>query len=242
MQNIIVEYKLIGGETLPVPGKSPKIVPVEAVLTRGYWLAKYEVTQSEWKQVMHSEPWRGQENTEEGATCPATFVSWNDVVAFCKKLTVLERRSGRLPDGWEYRLFTEAQWEHACRAGTDTTFSFGDDDSDLGQFAWFSGNAAKAGERYAHPVGQKMANPWGIFDMHGNVYEWCRDTYAADLPGGRDPEVDLNIEPNVTRRVHRGRGWGAPASGCTSAIRYNHSPLARVDSLGFRVALIPSAK
>ncbi len=242
MQNVIVEYQNIGGETLPVPDKPPKIVPVNAVLTRGYWIGKYEITQFEWKQVMKSETWKGQENTQENATCPATFVSWNDAVAFCTELTRLERRAGRLPRGWEYGLPSEAQWEHACRAGTETKFCFGDDDSNLGQYAWFSGNAAKVGERYAHAVGQKQANAWGICDMHGNVYEWCRDTYTEHLPGGRDPEVNLNIEQNVTRRVHRGGGWGAPANGCRSAVRYDHSPLARVDSLGFRVALIPSAK
>lgn len=242
MENIKIEYQNTGGETLPVPGQSPEIVPVKVVLTRGYWIGKYEITQSEWKQVMQSEPWKGQENTKEGADFPATFVSWNDAVDFCAKFSAREATAGRLPGGWEYRLPTEAQWERACRAGTETKFSFGDDQSKLGRYAWFRGNAAKIGERYAHQIGQKTANRWGIFDMHGNVYEWCRDTHTEDLPGGRDPEVNRNEEPDVTRRVHRGGGWGAPAGGCSSAQRYDHSPLARVDSLGFRVALSRSAE
>lgn len=240
MENITIEYQNVAGESLPVPGKAPGITRVNAVLTHGYWIGKYEVTQSEWKQVMHSEPWKEQQNASEGPNFPATFISWNDAVDFCTRLTAQEHTSGRLASRWEYSLPTEAQWERACRAGTETRFSFGDDEADLGQYAWFSGNAAKAGESYAHPIGQKKSNPWGLFDMHGNVYEWCRDTYSADLPGGRDPEVNRNVEPNVTRRVHRGGGWGTPATGCSSAIRYDHSPLARVDSLGFRVALSAS--
>jgi hypothetical protein len=109
--------------------KTTIIRPVKVALMKGYWLGKYEVTQSEWKEVMGTEPWKGQEFTKEGADYPATFVSWNDAIHFCRKLTERERQAGRLSNGWEYTIPTEAQWERACRARTTTIFSFGDDDS-----------------------------------------------------------------------------------------------------------------
>ncbi|HEY3963196.1 MAG TPA: formylglycine-generating enzyme family protein [Planctomycetaceae bacterium] len=162
---------------------------VDVALTEGFWLGKYEVTQSEWKQVMPTEPWKGQRFTKEGADYPATFVSWDDSMQFCRKLTERERQGGRLSDDWEFTLPTEARWERACRAGTETKFSFGYDDAKLGDYAWYVDNAQKAGESYAHPVGQKKANPWGLCDMHGNVNEWCREVYTEALPSGRDPDV-----------------------------------------------------
>lgn len=237
MENVELELYSTGDERLPVPNQTPRIIPVEVMLTQGYWIGKFEVTQSEWKQVMNTEPWKGQERTKEGAHFPATYVSWHDAVGFCRTLTALERRADRLPNEWEYALPTEAQWERACRAGTTTKFSFGNDVSNLSDYAWFSGNAARIGEKYAHEIGQKKANPWNIYDMHGNVYEWCRDSYLENLTGGRD----LQAKPDAgdSRRVHRGGGWGGTPVGCSSAFRHNQSPNARVDSLGFRVALCP---
>jgi formylglycine-generating enzyme required for sulfatase activity len=104
-----------------------------------------------------------------------------------------------LPNGWEYRLPTEAQWEYACRAGTTTTYCFGDDPKQLGDYAWYKDNA----EARTHAVGQKKANAWGLHDMHGNVWEWCRDAYQGKLPGGEDPEVRAG-----SYRVFRGGSWG----------------------------------
>ncbi len=216
-----------------------KITPVKAFVTRGYWLGRYEVTQSEWKQVMETEPWKDKPPTPEGDDFPATFVSWKGAMLFCKWLTDQEREAGGLPATWEYTLPTEAQWERACRAGTETKFSFGDDMTKLGEYAWFQDNAGKAGEQYGHRVGQKKPNPWGLHDMHGNVMEWCRDWWSGKLPGGRDPDVTENDVAGSEARVFRGGGWHNPAGGCRSAIRSGTTPQTRSHILGFRVALSP---
>jgi len=223
----------------PKPWQTTKIVPVKVFLTKGYWLGKCEVTQSEWKKVMKSEPWKGKESTKEGADYPATFVSWNGASEFCRKLTEQQRKAERLSNDWEYTLPTEAQWERACRARTETSFSFGDDESKLSDYAWFTENAgSKAGESYAHRVGQQKPNPWGFYDMHGNVWEWCRDIYTRKLPGGRDPEVEPDGKTGRENRVYRGGCWTNVAPDCRSAIRsWSMQPGYRNYTLGFRVAL-----
>ncbi len=215
------------------------ITPVKVVLTQGYWLGKYEITQAEWKALMKTEPWKDQPNTKEGADFPATFVSWDDATDFCRKLTEQERKAGRLSKDWEYTLPTEAQWERACRARTETKYSFGDDESKLGDYAWIPDNTLNAGEKYAHQVGQKKANAWGLFDMHGNVWEWCRDRYTEKLPGGRDPEVNPDEKPRESLRVRRGGGW-VRAAYCRSATRKGAEPFGCWPVVGFRVALSPA--
>jgi formylglycine-generating enzyme required for sulfatase activity len=224
------------GEPAPEPRKRTAITPVKVFVTKGYWLGKFEVTQSEWKQVMATEPWQGKECTKEGDDFPATCVTWGEAIEFCRKLTELEQKAGRVPGGWEYTLPTEAQWERACRAGTKTNFSFGDEESKLGEYAWFSDNAARAGEEYAHRVGQKKPNPWGLHDMHGDVREWCRDWYGVKLPGGREPEVTKG----GALRVIRGGSWSNVARGCRSAERFWYDPSNQYVLLGFRVALSSS--
>jgi formylglycine-generating enzyme required for sulfatase activity len=211
---------------------------VKVFLTQGYWLGKYEVTQSAWKEVMNTEPWIGQKFTKDGDNFPATYVSWHDAMAFCRKLTEQERKAGRLPEGWLYTLPTEAQWDRACRVRTETRFHFGDEASRLGDYEWFADNSFKAGERYAHQVGQKKPNPWGLYDMHGIVWEWCRDMYTAKLPGGREPEV---TEKGLGRVV-RGGCWIGIAENCWSANRGQLGSTYRDSYLGFRVALSPPGK
>jgi formylglycine-generating enzyme required for sulfatase activity len=210
-----------------------EIPAVNVFLRRGYWLGRYEVTQAEWKQVTATELWKGKRFAKEGDDLPAAYVSWNDAMKFCSKLTEQERQASRLPDGWEYTLPTEAQWERACRARTETVFSFGDDESQLGEYAWFEENALMANEPYAHRVGQKEPNPWGLHDMHGNVWEWCRDFYAEKLPGGIDPQVT----EKASHRVARGGSWRHDASLCHSAFRGRSPPGVRAGRIGFRVAL-----
>lgn len=234
-------------ETKSVADRPPGGDQVEVTLTRGIWLGKYEVTQGEWKQVMRTEPWTDKDLVEEtaddfpkaGADFPATFVSWNDAVAFGRKLTELERQAGRLPDGWEYTLPTAAEWESACRAGTKARFSFGDDESQLGEYAWYGHNAASAGEFSPHPVGQKRPNAWGLHDMHGNVSEWCRDWYRDELPGGRDPEVKTR-PGQYDCHVLRGGNWGGTANSCRSSNHWGEAQASRSSRSGFRVALSPA--
>lgn len=223
------------GEPVPQPRVTTKVTPVRAFLTRGYWIGKFEVTQAEWKQVMATEPWNGKPFHKAGDDHPVTWVNWDDSMAFCRKLTAQEREAGRLPAGWEYTLPTEAQWERACRARTDTVFSFGDDESKLGDYAWFRANAMDQGQQFVQPVGRKKPNPWGLYDMHGNVFEWCRDVYAQKLPGGRDPETS----GDGPFRIFRGGSWCVDGSYCRSADRSWPKPNRDYAAIGvgLRVAL-----
>jgi formylglycine-generating enzyme required for sulfatase activity len=214
-----------------------KVTPVKALVTIGYWLGRCEVTQSEWKQVMATEPWKGKVHAEEGDDFPAAWITWDEAIDFCSKLTDQERKADRLPDGWEYTLPTEAQWERACRARMETRFSFGDDESKLGEYAWFLDNASRVGEQFPHRVGLKKPNEWGLYDMHGNVWEWCRDWHAVRLPGGRDPLVIGKGQGKGSSRVFRGGSVIDVPVNCRSAIRSFNSPTFRVFGVGFRVAL-----
>ena len=189
---------------------------------------------------MGTTPWSGKEGVKEGDDYPATYIDWNDATEFCRKLTARESQAGRLPQGYFCALPTEAQREYACRAGTTTAYSFGNDRSALGDYAWWGGMKGEGSckmERYAHRVGQKKPNPWGFYDLHGNLWEWCRDCYAEKLPGGTNPLVASGSD-----RVIRGGGWGSQTRGCRSAIRDYNRPGGRDCFLGFRVALVPADK
>jgi len=213
---------------------------VRVTLTKPFGLGKYEVTQGQFKKVMDTEPWNGAGFVEvkTDKDCPATYISWDDATAFCEKLTAIERKAGKLSADEEYRLPTEAQWEYACRAGTTTAFSFGDDVSQLGEYAWFEGNADDAGEQYAHKVGLKKPNPWGLHDMHGNLLEWCSDWHDKKLSGGVDP-----VGPGGgSYRSLRGGGWWDYPGLCRSASRSRIVRSYSGLSLGFRVARSQSVK
>ena len=138
-------------------------------LTRDFWFGKYEVTQGEYAVLMGKNPshFPGDPNR------PVEKLSYFDAVNYCAALTKRERDAGRLPVGYEYRLPSEAEWEYACRAGTTNLFSFGDAVTEAGQYAWTAENS----ESVTHPVGQKRPNPWGLHDIHGNVWEWCLDWF-----------------------------------------------------------------
>jgi len=173
---------------------------------------------------------------KEGDNFPATYLSWENAMAFCAKLTARERKAGRLPADWEYTLPTEAQWEYACRAGTKTLYSFGDNPFLLPEYAWFHNNAWAVDERYAHAVGRKKPNAFGLHDMHGNVNEWCRDGWHKELPGGIDPFVESKDD----HRVICGGSIRRPDVLCQSAIRDGEHGVDRtnfIGDIGFRVAL-----
>jgi formylglycine-generating enzyme required for sulfatase activity len=203
---------------------------VDVTLTKSFYLGKTEVTQGQWRAVMGTTPWKGKSFVKEGDNYPATYLSWEDAQAFCKKLS--EKENGK------YRLPTEAEWEYACRGGSTTRFSFGDNEAQLGGFAWYDRNADAIGEEYAHEVGKKQANSFGLHDMHGNVWEWCEDVYAAKLQGGMDPLVSSG----GSHRVVRGGSWLSEASRCRSALRGRFAPDYRRDYLGFRVARVPGSQ
>jgi len=212
--------------------------PVDVSLTQGFWLGQHEVTQAEWQRVMKTSPWHAKSYVTEGDTYPATYVSWSEAMKFCEQLSQQERIARRLPSRWQYALPTEAEWEYACRAGTKSRFSFGDNESDMAEYAWFDKNAWEMSEEPAHAVAQKKANPWGLDDMHGNVWEWCRDWYAAELRGGADPSGPSE----GLERVARGGSWFIPAGLCRSALRMRFDPSSRSYVVGFRVAIVRSDK
>ena len=219
-------------------GRYDNETQVQVTLTKGFWLGQTEVTQSQWQRVMHTTPWNGKEEVKEGGNYPATFVSWDDAMRFCEELTKTERRAGRMPAGWKYTLPTEVQWEYACRTGTKTRFSFGDDASKLTDYGWFGGvgGGNAEDEEYAHPVGQKKPNPWGLYDMHGNVEEWCRDNFVRDVPGGRDPELSAG----GSYRVFRSGSWVHRYRQCRSAARNGFEPNWKFSDQGFRLAAVQS--
>jgi len=209
---------------------------VAVTLTKPFGLGKTEVTQGQWKSVMGTEPWYGQDLVKADKDRPATNVSCDDATEFCQKLTEIERKSGKLKANEEYRLPTEAEWEYACRAGTETAFPFGNDESKLGEYGWFNGNTGS--QQYTHKVGLKKPNPWGLYDMHGNVWEQCSDQYGEDLAGGTDP-----VGPKGdSSRVVRGGSWRGDPADCRSAGRGGNKKSNRLNNSGFRVARSQSAR
>jgi formylglycine-generating enzyme required for sulfatase activity len=227
---------------------------VPVTLRHGFWMGKYEVTQSQWKQVTGTtlreqrsrDPGQPRpvgdgttrDHVGEGPDHPIYYTSHADAEEFCLKLTEAERQASRLEPGWEYRLPSEAQWEFACRAGTTTATAFGDQLSSTQ--ANFDGtkpfNGAPTGP-YLHettPVGRYPANGWGLHDMHGNVWEWCRDGFI-DAPRGGDDPVEA---PSSSRRTYRGGCWHNPGLLCLSARRGWGQVGDRGSGLGFRVALV----
>ena len=202
--------------------------PVRKVnITKPFYLGKYEVTQEQWEAVMGSNPSRFK-----GPKNPVEQVSWDDCQAFLAKL---DAKMGR--QGGRFALPTEAQWEYACRAGSTTRYCFGDNESQLGEYAWFDGNSGGQ----THPVGEKKPNTWGLYDMHGNVWEWCQDWYGGYQENS--PADDPTGPADGSDRVNRGGGWSIDAGGCRSASRYFYQPGIRSYILGFRVcSLVPADK
>ncbi|HEY5914224.1 MAG TPA: formylglycine-generating enzyme family protein [Verrucomicrobiae bacterium] len=210
------------------PDESPQ---TQVTFTRGYWIERYEVTQEEYTAVIGT-----NHSTFNGDTNqPVEQVAWFDAVTYCVRLTLRERAAGRVPAGYEYRLPTEAEWECAARAGTTTRFPFGDDltYTILPDYAWFAGDSGGA----AHDVGGKKPNPWGIYDMSGNVWEWCADWYGP-YPGGA--VTDPAGASTGTSRVMRGGSWHFAAGDSRPADRNFNVPDFMSFGIGFRVVLGPA--
>jgi len=227
-------------------------------LSKGFYMQTTEVTQDQWHAIMGTRPWSGERAVRNNADCPAVYVTWNDCQNFIRRLNQKEGTN-------KYRLPTEAEWEYACRAGSTTTYHFGESEEDLntyqplawripweldsierlrgiisfyesdsvlGDYAWYFSNTWDAGEKYAHTVGNKKANAWGLYDMHGNVREWCEDWYG-DYPTGHvtDPKGPFSGKYHV--HVLRGGGWNSTARGCRAALR--GKPALQWDEIRFRI-------
>ncbi len=204
----------------------------EVTISKDYYLGVYEVTQAQYEKVMGKNPSRfqgaivGNENTD----LPVEDVSWDDAVAFCKKLSDLpeEKKAGRV-----YRLPTEAEWEYACRAGSKTAYSFDDEEGLLPEYGWSYRNSSDR----THTVGLLEANSWGLYDMHGNVFEWCSDCFGEYPTGAVSDPTGRKVG---SFRVFRGGSWRHDAAHCRSAYRQGSYPTYRYDLVGFRLALSPS--
>ena len=203
----------------------------EVTFSRGYWLGQTEVTQEQWQPLMEENP---LPSYFKGSDRPVEWIGWVSAMDFCRKLTEREHAAGRLPDRYGYTLPTEAQWEYACRAGTTGPYA-----GDLGAMAWYEVN----GGQQTHPVGQKQPNAWGLYDMHGNVWEWCLDSYGG-YPGGHvvDPRPDPTTGPTaIAARMIRGGAWNSSAGQCRSATRHRLGLNYTGGSVGLRVALVPQS-
>jgi formylglycine-generating enzyme required for sulfatase activity len=196
-------------------------------LTHDFWLNRYEVTQDEYQGLMGSNP---SHFTNGALNCPVEKVSYYDALNYCARLTERERQARRLPANWQYRLPTEAEWEYACRAGSTNFFSFGDSPSEAHHFAWTSENS----EGRTHPVGGKRPNSWGLYDVHGNVWEWCSDWFEPYPPRDlRDPSGPATGQ----FKVFRGGGWNQEIQFARAPNRFMMSPSNGIYFVGFRVAL-----
>lgn len=203
----------------------------QVTLTRGYWLGRTEITQAQWQTVARHLPIYANiplPSYFRGSDRPVEQVTWEMAALFCARINEVERAAGRVPPGYEYRLPTEAEWEYACRAGT-TAHHAGKPD----EIGWHDRNSGQS----THPVGQKKPNAWGLYDMHGNVGEWCNDWYAP-YPGGQ--VQDPAGPQNGIYRVHRGAG-ATSTTGSSSALRRVYAkPSIGSKFVGLRLALGPA--
>lgn len=191
----------------------------KVTISKPFQLGKYEVTQGQWAAVMGNNP-----SSFKGRTYPVENVSWEEAQEFIKRLNKMEKTT-------RYRLPTEAEWEYAARAGTNTAWSFGDDPKDMDRFGWYSRNA----EDSTHPVGRKEANAWGLHDMHGNVWEWVQDRYDKDYYAN-SPEIDPAGPEKGTFRINRGGSWIYNSDYARCAFRHPNRAGLKRSRVGFRLA------
>ena len=213
-----------GLKMVPIPGGSFMMgsndgdddeKPVHQVTLSSFSMSATEITQAQYEAVMGTNP-----SSFKGDKLPVEQVSWDDAMEFCRKLS---SKTGR-----KYRLPTEAEWEYACRAGTTTKYYSGSSENGLSGSGWYRENSGTK----THPVGQKAPNSWGLYDMHGNVWEWCSDWYGKySNENATNPQGALS----GSYRVDRGGGWSDNAGLCRAAYRGNGDPNRRLDFIGFRV-------
>jgi formylglycine-generating enzyme required for sulfatase activity len=229
---LIPKGKFMMGSPESEEGRYDDETQHEVTISKDYYLGVTEVTQGQYEKVIGTNPSKFQKQVildKDSSMYPVEKVTWEVAVVFCKKLSDLpeEKKVGRV-----YRLPTEAEWEYACRAGSNSAYSFGESSKLLSDYAWCGENS----NLQTHPVGEKRQNAWGLYDMHGNVWEWCSDWYGGyDNNSVSDP-VGLT---KGSLRVLRGGGvfdW----ANCRSAYRGGGDSSLRVSSYGFRVALSSS--
>ncbi|MGB8854253.1 MAG: formylglycine-generating enzyme family protein [Pirellulales bacterium] len=213
--------------------RGPDEEHVKVTLSRPFLLGQTEVTQGQWQELMGTEPWKDKPMSVEASEQPATYITWDAALAFCRRLTERERQAGQLPLGVSYSLPSEAEWEYACRAGSAAAFCFGDNEQLYIDYGWATGFFEHNALRAAKQVARKQANAFGLYDMHGNVWEWCLDGYEKSLPGGVDPVRSPSGSP---LRVVRGGSWNFDAFEGRCANRQSIAP-ERPDFFdgGFRV-------
>lgn len=206
----------------------------QVTISKDFYISKFEVTQKQWEDVMgyscydldRSNPFYNLPGMKERITKPdhPATVSWEDAQKFISKLNEKEGKN-------IYRLPTEAEWEYAAKAGTTTAYSFGDDKKDLDKYAWYGGDFSTGG---THPVGKKLPNPWGLYDVHGNVWEWVQDWYSEDY-FAHSPQTDPKGPDTGSNKVVKGGSWHATADSWRSSFRKPYTPDYRGISIGFRV-------
>ncbi|MFN5504476.1 MAG: SUMF1/EgtB/PvdO family nonheme iron enzyme [Pseudanabaena sp.] len=195
--------------------------PIHRVNLREFLIGKYPVTQAQYQAIMGRNP-----SNFKGSQNPVEKVSWHDAVKFCEELS---RRNGQ-----KVKLPTEAQWEYACRAGSTGKYCFGDDVNQLKKYAWYNENAGSK----THPVGEKLANSWGLHDMHGNVWEWCEDVWHENYYNGAPVDGSAWLTGgDKDRRALRGGSWNVIGSNCRSAIRFRFNAVNSDNDSGFRVVV-----
>jgi len=198
--------------------------PIHKVELEGFEMSAMPVTQAQYHAIMKTNP-----SHFKGEDLPVESVSWDDAVKFCERLS---EKTGR-----QYTLPTEAQWEYACRADSTGKYCFGDDESQLGEYAWYDANAKSS----THPVGKKKPNNWGLYDVHGNVWEWVRDDWHGSYEGApNDGRAWTDSPERGSGRVLRGGAWYDDARFCRSAYRYWDDPRGRDGFFGFRVVSLSS--
>ncbi|HPO15648.1 MAG TPA: SUMF1/EgtB/PvdO family nonheme iron enzyme [Candidatus Hydrogenedentes bacterium] len=197
--------------------------PVHEVTLDGFWLGQYPITQAQYEAVMKTNP-----SNLKGERLPVECVSWEDAVRFCE---VISQRTGR-----NYMLPSEAQWEYGCRAGSTGKYCFGDSELELREYAWYSENSGGQ----THPAGMLKSNAWKVYDMHGNVWEWCADWFDGNYYSS-SPRVNPRGPESGRSRVRRGGSWCITPGHCRAAFRGNYSPDDRLINLGFRVLAVPAA-